>query len=100
MWLRHSSMKPLADQSRGPAMRWRRAVCFALLVAAAGLARGQGSYKPEQVAPSAHAAYVLPDGTVQIITSSRLAGVVRALDAVFQATHPGVKFQVLEGDNY
>jgi phosphate transport system substrate-binding protein len=54
----------------------------------------------QQVQPREHAAYILPGGAIQIVTSARLAGVVRALNDLFVATHPGVKFTVLEGDNY
>src|SRR5580692_11132344 len=51
-------------------------------------------------APREHAAYVLPSGAVQIVTSSALSGVVRALNQLFASSHPGVRFSVLEGDNY
>jgi phosphate transport system substrate-binding protein len=72
-----------------------------VLVSAASIAaRGQSAYTPTQVAPRDHAAYVQPDGTIQIIASSKLAGAVRNLNQLFTATHPGVKFAVLEGDNY
>jgi phosphate transport system substrate-binding protein len=94
----------LLDRNRWDARRWR-AFCLALLTAmTATAARGQapdaGKDRPSQVAPRVHAAYVLPDGSIQIVTCSRLAGVVRALNMVFIAAHPGVKFTVLEGDNY
>jgi phosphate transport system substrate-binding protein len=59
-----------------------------------------GRYTPAMVAPRDHAAYVMPGGTVQIVTSSTLAGAVRALNQLFVSTHPSVKFSVLEGDNY
>lgn len=55
---------------------------------------------PVPIAPRKGAAYVLPDGEVQIVTCASMANVVRALNAVFAQTHPGVKFSVLIGDNY
>ena len=42
----------------------------------------------------------MADGSVRIITSARMAGVVRAIDKVYEAKHPGVRFTVREGDNY
>jgi phosphate transport system substrate-binding protein len=60
----------------------------------------QAAYMPVPVEPHQHAAYVRPDGTIQIVSSSKLAAVVRALNTVFISTHPGVKIVVLEGDNY
>jgi phosphate transport system substrate-binding protein len=96
-------MTPLNPSRRHTILR-RKASCLALLVAITATARGQspipGKYAPAQVAPRDHAGYTLPDGTIQIVASSRLAGVVRALNQVFTATHPGVRFTVLEGDNY
>lgn len=50
--------------------------------------------------PRAHAPYILPDGTVQIVTSSRLVGVVHALNELYTRTHPSVRFTVKTGDNY
>jgi phosphate transport system substrate-binding protein len=55
---------------------------------------------PVQAVPREHAAYVMADGSVEIVTCSRMAGAVRALNKVFVASHPGVRFTVLEGDNY
>jgi len=46
------------------------------------------------------APYVLPDHTIQVVTAPSLSGVVRSLNQLFTASHPGVKFTVLEGDNY
>src|SRR3984957_3698314 len=51
-------------------------------------------------APREHAAYILPDGSIQIVTSSALTGVVRALNQLYVSTHPNTKFTVREGDNY
>ena len=78
---------------------------FALVEALAIAAQGQppdlgGKGSPVQTAPREHAAYVRPDGTIQIVTCSQLAGVVRALNEVFTATHPGVEVCGPEGDNY
>jgi phosphate transport system substrate-binding protein len=52
------------------------------------------------VRPRDHAAYVLPDGAVQVVTCASMAGVVRALNQLFASTHPGVTFSVKVGDNY
>ncbi|HEX9202030.1 MAG TPA: substrate-binding domain-containing protein [Acidobacteriaceae bacterium] len=98
-------METLVDRNLVTVPRWRRVLTLALLAAVpAVLARGQapgpGTYTPAQVEPREHAAYVLPDGSIQIVTSSKLAGVVRALNTLFIATHPAVRFKVLEGDNY
>jgi phosphate transport system substrate-binding protein len=57
-------------------------------------------YVPTQVAARDHARYVLPDDTIQVVTFAGMAGVVRALNQLFMATHPGVRFTVLVGDNY
>lgn len=84
-------------------MRRRGVLCLTLL-AATGLATHGQSPEAEETKAAAvarkHAGYVLPDGTIQIVTCSRLAGVVRVLNQVYAAAHPGVKFKVLEGDNY
>jgi phosphate transport system substrate-binding protein len=55
---------------------------------------------PVPVRPRDHAAYALPDGTVQVVTCASMVGVVRALNQLFTATHPGVTFSVKVGDNY
>ncbi|HEY5055505.1 MAG TPA: substrate-binding domain-containing protein [Acidobacteriaceae bacterium] len=82
----------------GGVVRRRWALCVALLAATGLAAHGQ----PPEAGAAARplAGYVLPDGTIQIVTYSRLAGVVRALNRVYVAAHPGVRFTVLEGDNY
>jgi phosphate transport system substrate-binding protein len=94
----------LLNPSRRHTILPRKAYCLAVLVAITATARGQSplpdKYAPAEVAPRDHAGYTLPDGTIQIVTCSRLAGIVRALNQVFTATHPGVRFTVLEGDNY
>jgi hypothetical protein len=60
----------------------------------------QSTYTPAQTAARAGAAYVLPGGTVQIVTTTSLADVAAALNQLFITTHPGVKFALLQGDNY
>jgi len=50
--------------------------------------------------PRKDAAYLLPDGNVQIIASSGMSNLVKTLNALFLATHSGYKFSVSEGDNY
>ncbi len=65
-----------------------------------GAASGEVDYKPHDAAPRAGAGYVLPDGTIRIVVYREMAGVIRALNALFVQTHPGVKFEVLPGDNY
>ena len=72
---------------------------YALLWSAA---IGVASSKAQMAAPMPrnHAAYVLPNGNVQVVTCSAMAGTVRALNQLFTATHPGVTFSVLVGDNY
>ncbi len=65
-----------------------------------GAALGEVDYEPHAAAPRGGAGYVLPDGTIQIVAYREMAGVIRALNALFVQTHPGVKFKVLPGDNY
>ena len=55
---------------------------------------------PAPVRPRGDAAYVLPDGTVQVVTCAAMAGVVGALNQLFTAANPGVTFSVQVGDNY
>lgn len=71
-----------------------------LVAVSMAAASGQSTYTPAQAAPRNNAAYVLPDGTIQIVTTAKLAGVVETLNQLFIATHPGVKFALLQGDNY
>ena len=80
-------------------MRNSSALSLLLLTVATVIVAG-GPQAPAQATPRAHAAYVLPDSSVQIITSASVAGVVRSLNQLFVSTHPGVKFSVREGDNY
>ena len=53
-----------------------------------------------QISPPKGAGYVLPDGSIRIVTCRDLTGVINALNRLFIQTHPGVKFDVREGDNY
>jgi phosphate transport system substrate-binding protein len=86
--------------------RWGRpASCVVLIgMMIAPAARGQGAspgkYMPARVAPRDHAVYLLHDGAIQIVASSKMDRVVRALNALFVTSHPEVKFAVLDGDNY
>jgi phosphate transport system substrate-binding protein len=50
--------------------------------------------------PRKNAAYLLPDGSVQMIASAGMSSLVKSLDALFLTTHSGYKFSVAEGDNY
>src|ERR1035437_6045860 len=87
--------------SRASRTHWRSPLSLALLVTVSmAAASGQSTYTPAQTAPRDRAAYVLPGGTVQIVTAAKLAGVVETLNQLFIATHPGVKFALLQGDNY
>lgn len=79
-------------------MQRQYATSLMLRVAVAVLAWTQ--IASAQAVPREHAVYVLPGGAVQIVTAAKLAGVVAALNKVFVATHPGVTFSVVEGDNY
>ena len=76
------------------ARRWRR-ICGTLI-----LPLLLPSLQAQSPAPREHAGYVLPDGTVQVITCSAMAGVIQALNMIYVAKHPGTKFSVREGDNY
>jgi phosphate transport system substrate-binding protein len=70
--------------------------CALLLSLAVLVAQTQ----PPSSASREHAGYITPEGSIQVVTCSCVAGIVRALNTVFVSTHPGVKFSVLEGDNY
>jgi phosphate transport system substrate-binding protein len=61
----------------------------------APLDRSLPAYEPRQVAVPANARYVLPDGTVHIVSGNRGMGVVLAgFNALFERTHPGTKFRI------
>jgi phosphate transport system substrate-binding protein len=94
-------MKTSLNRSHTAQTRSQLSLVLALLTAyIVADAQAQTGNTPSQIAPRDHAAYVLPDGAVQIITAAKLAGVVRALNNLFTSTHPRAKFAVLEGDNY
>ncbi len=57
------------------------------------------SYEPISVKPPTNAGYVLPDGSVQIICSRGLGGVIERLDRLFTQAHPGVRFTVRLGND-
>lgn len=96
-------MMALSDARGGGPIRWHCGLGLALVITA-GLAGHSQSPQTAEAKTAGytqqHAGYVLPDGTIQIVTCSQLAGVVRALNRIYVAAHPGVKFTVLEGDNY
>jgi phosphate transport system substrate-binding protein len=50
--------------------------------------------------PRVRAAYALPDGSIQVISSATLASLTKALDDAFLASHPGSAFTLRAGDNY
>jgi len=64
------------------------------VVASAQIATGA------QALPRSDAAYVLRDGTVQVVTFAGMAGIIDRLNQLYASTHPGVRFKVAEGDNY
>ena len=70
----------------------------ALLLAVTAAVKGQSPNSSP--VPREHAAYVMPNGSIQIVTCAALSGVVKALNALYTSTHPNTKFSVLEGDNY
>ncbi len=43
--------------------------------------------------------YMLPDGSVRIVGSAAMKGIVAKLDALFAQTHPGVRFKYEKADN-
>jgi phosphate transport system substrate-binding protein len=53
-----------------------------------------------QAVPRSNAAYILRDGTVQVVTFAGMAGIIGRLNQLYASTHPSVRFKVLEGDNY
>lgn len=53
------------------------------------------AYEPSPVAPPACAGYVLPDGTVRIVSGNRgIGAVLEGFNALFSRTHPGTRFRV------
>lgn len=57
------------------------------------------SYSPQQVAPTAGAGYVLPDGSIQIIGFDDMSGILESLNTLFAQSHPGVKFKDVPVNN-
>lgn len=53
----------------------------------------------DAVTPAKGAGYVLPDGTVRLIGSSAMEGIVAKLDALFAHAHPNVRFRYEKADN-
>ena len=51
------------------------------------------------VAPAKGAGYALPDGTVRIVGSAAMEGIVDKLDALFTQSHPGVRFKYERADD-
>ena len=77
----------------------RLATTFALTVsfaaAAATLDPRLPAYEPLPATPPKGAGYLLPDGTVHIISGNRGIGVVlEGFNALFARTHPGAKFRI------
>jgi phosphate transport system substrate-binding protein len=56
---------------------------------------GLKDYVPRPAAPPPGAKYVLPDGTIRIVSANRGIGVViEGFNALFAKTHPGTRFRV------
>ena len=72
----------------------------AALLICLGSVAGAQTAAFSQEAPRTNAAYILHDGSVQVVTYAGMAGIVRGLNALYISTHPGIRFKVLEGDNY
>ena len=77
----------------------RLATTFALTVsfaaAAATLDPRLPAYEPLPATPPKGAGYLLPDGTVHIISGNRGIGIVlEGFNALFARTHPGAKFRI------
>lgn len=77
---------------------WRSSVLALTLVTAAAAATVDPrlpAYEPKPVTPPEGARYLLPDGTVHIISGNRGVGVVlEGFNALFARTHPGTTFRV------
>ena len=56
-------------------------------------ARGQTQLPPKGTA------YVLPDGTIRVVGSAAMEGVIAKLNALFVQTHPGLRFKYESADN-
>ena len=78
----------------------RSKILQAGLLSCATVVAGAQTAAAVQAVPRSNAAYVLRDGTVQVVTFAGMAGIVGRLNQLYASTHPGVRFKVLEGDNY
>jgi phosphate transport system substrate-binding protein len=77
------------------------ALALALCAAAqaqGGAAASAPAYQPLPVTPSKGAAYVLADGSVQIVGWDDLSPMFGRLNALFEKTHPGTKFRYVPGN--
>src|SRR6202790_4964760 len=78
-------------------LRVAAAIAFAVgtAAAAATLDPGLPAYEPLPATPPKDAGYLLPDGTVHIISGNRGIGVaLEGFNALFTRTHPGTKFRI------
>src|SRR3984893_12141343 len=78
-------------------LRVAAAIAFAVgtAAAAATLDPRLPAYEPQPATPPKNAGYLLPDGTVHIISGNRGIGVVlEGFNALFARTHPGTKFRI------
>lgn len=72
----------------------------AALFATPGYASDLPTFTPTQVAPPAHASYVLPDGSIQILGSHEMEGIFQRLNDLYKSTHSETKFASdFRGDN-
>jgi phosphate transport system substrate-binding protein len=71
-------------------VRWPAALLALLAPLAADAALP--SYQPQPVQAPPQARYLLPDGSIRIVGTEYVQGIVEALDALFIQTHPGLKF--------
>lgn len=68
-----------------------------LVLAVAG-AHSQTPYQPQPASPPRDAAYVLADGTIQIVGWDDVSGVFEKLNALYAKSHPGTKFRYVPGN--
>jgi phosphate transport system substrate-binding protein len=90
-----------------PIARAAAALACAALAGALGAADAAGApavdtalpaYQPRPVQVPRDAGYVLADGSVRIVGAEHAAAMIEKFDALFQRTHPGVRFTpVLRG---
>jgi phosphate transport system substrate-binding protein len=76
--------------------RLAAAVAFTMAAAAAAtLDPRLPAYDPQPATPPKDAGYLLPDGTVHIVSGNRGIGVaLEGFNALFARTHPGAKFRI------